>query len=188
MSDGFRERILTIGEDGTALSNSTTPTSILPSARKVTLPSYFFDRVGKELFIRAAGRISTVVTTPGTLTLDLKLGSVIVASSGAMTLNTTAQTNVNWNLEWVLNLRTIGAGTAATIFHQGRFQSHAVIGSAAPTAGGAGCHMIPYNAAPAVGTGFDATAAQTLDFFATWSVANASNSIQLHQFSADVYS
>lgn len=187
MSDGFRERILTIGEDGTALASSTTPTSILPSSRKVTLPAYFFDRVSKELAIRAAGRISTVVTTPGTLTLELRLGSIVVASSGAMTLNTTAQTNTPWVLDWVLNLRTIGAGTAATLFHQGTFRSHAVIGSAAIGTGGAGCQMIPYNSAPAVGNGFDATAAQLLELFATWSVSNASNSIQLHQFSADVY-
>src|SRR5574343_1031527 len=103
MTDGFRERLLTIGEDGTALSNSTTPTSILPSARKVTLPAYFFDRVSKELAIRAAGRISTVVTTPGTLTFEVKLGSIVVASSGAMTLNTTAQSNTPWVLDWVLN-------------------------------------------------------------------------------------
>lgn len=187
MSDGFRERILNVGEDGTALSNSTTPTSILPSARKVTLPSYFFDRVGKALILRAAGRISTVVTTPGTLTLELKLGSIVVATSGAMTLNTSAQTNTPWVLEMECALRTIGAGTAATLFMQGLFRSHAVIGSSAIGSGGAGCQMLPYNAAPAVGNGFDATASQLLDLFATWSVANASNSIQLHQASVDVY-
>ncbi len=187
MSDGFRERILTIGEDGTALTNSTTPTSLLPAGRKITLPSYFFDRVGKELLVRAAGRISTVVTSPGTLTFELKFGSISVASSGALSLNTTAQTNVNWVLDWSLNLRSIGGGTSATLFHQGQFQSHAVIGSPAPTAGGAGCHMLPYNAAPAVGSGFDSTAAQTVDLYATWSTASPSNSIQLHQFSLDVY-
>lgn len=188
MTDGFRERLLSIGEDGSALTNSTSATSLLPAARKFTLPSYFFDRVGKALHLRAAGRISTVVTTPGTLTLDARLGSVVVFSSGAMTLNTTAQTNVNWNYEAELICRAIGAGTSANLLGQGRFQSHAVIGSSAPTAGGAGCHMLPYNAAPAAGTGFDSTAAQTLDFYATWSVANASNSIQLHQFALDVYS
>ena len=35
MSDGFRERILTTGEDGSALSNSTTATSLLPAGRKL---------------------------------------------------------------------------------------------------------------------------------------------------------
>jgi hypothetical protein len=42
--------------------------------------------------------------------------------------------------------------------------------------------VLPYNAAPAVGTGFDSTAAQLVDLFATWSVANAANSITCHQF------
>lgn len=187
MSDGFRERLLSIGESGSALSNTTTPTSILPAARKFTLPSYFFDRVGKSLLLRAAGRLSTLVTSPGTLTLDAKLGSIVVFSSGAMTLNVVAQTNVNWMYEAELECQAIGAGTSANLLGQGVWRSHGVIGSPAPTAGGAGCHLLPYNAAPAVGNGFDSTAAQTLEFFATWSVANAANSIQLHQFALDVY-
>jgi hypothetical protein len=47
MSDGFRERLLSIGEAGSAHTN-TTAASLLPAARKFTLPSYFFDRVGKS--------------------------------------------------------------------------------------------------------------------------------------------
>jgi hypothetical protein len=187
MNQGLLERILTAGEDGTALTNSTTATSILNAARKYTLPALYFDRVARELRVRAAGRISTVVTTPGTLTFELKFGSIVVATSGALTLNTTAQTNVGWILEWILNLRAIGAGTSANLMAQGSFKSHAVIGSAAPTAGGAGEHILPYNTAPVVGSGFDATASQTVDLLATWSVANASNSIQLHQFAIDAF-
>lgn len=187
MSDGFRERLLSIGEDGTALANSSSATSLLPAARKFTLPSYFFDRIGKALLVRASGRISTVVTTPGTLTLDVRLGSIVVFSSGAMTINTTAQSNVGWLYEAELVCRAIGASTSANLLGQGLFRSHAVIGSAAPTAGTAGAHVLPYNAAPAAGNGFDSTASQTLDFYATWSVANASNSIQLQQFALDVY-
>lgn len=187
MSNGFRERILSIGENGSALSNSTTETSLLPDGRKVTLPSYFFDRVGKSLILRAAGRISTVVTSPGTLTLALKFGSIVVATSGAMTLNTVAKTDTPWILEMESVLRSIGSGTAAALLSQGKFTSHAVIGASAVGTAGAGIQMLPYNAAPAVGNGFDATAAQTIDLTATWSTANSSNSIQLHQFSLDVY-
>lgn len=169
--------------DGTALTNSTTATSLLPAANKFTLPSMFFDSVnGKTLRVRATGRISTVVTTPGTLTLDVRFGSTAVFSSGAMSLNTTAQTNVNWVYEADLTIRTVGASTSATLFSQGTWVSHAVIGSPAPTAGGAGMHLLPYNAAPAAGSGFDSTSAQQIDFYATWSVANASNSIALHTF------
>jgi hypothetical protein len=185
MSDGFLERFTTAGEDGTAVANSTTPASILPAARKLTLPSLFFDRVGKELLIRAAGRISTLTAAPGTLTLDVRLGSIVVFNGGAMTLNTTAKTNVGWVLETTLVCRSLGAGTSATILGIGAWKSEAVIGSPAPTAGGPTEHLLPYNTPPVVGSGFDATAAQAFDLFATWSVANAANSITLHQFSVD---
>ncbi len=188
-SQGFRERILEVAEDGTALANSTTATSLLAAARKIaTLPAGYFDELGKRLCFEFSGRISTVVTTPGTLTLALRLGSVDVFSSGAMTLNTTAQTNVHWSLKGELIARALGTGTATTLFPKGcRFRSHAVIGSPAPTAGGAGTHMLPYNAAPAVGTGFDNSVSQLIDLFATWSVASASNSIQLHAGHIDIY-
>lgn len=187
---GFRERILEVAEDGSALTNSTTQTSILPAVRKVAaLPVGYFDRIGRVLAFCFSGRISTVVTTPGTLTLAFRLGSVDVFSSGAMTLNTTAQTNVNWTFEGELICRAIGASTSTTLFPKGcRFSSHAVIGSPAPTAGGGGVHMLPYNAAPAVGSGFDNSAAQAIDVMATWSVANASNSILMHCGHVDLYS
>ena len=176
------EVLVTAQGDGAALSNTTTPTSILPTAARAVIAANTLDRIGKRLRIVATGRISTVVTTPGTLTLDWKIGSVIVASSGAMTLNTTAQTNVNWRLEWDLTLRAVGTSTSANFMHQGTWTSHAVVGSSAIGTAGAGTQMIPYNAAPAVGTGFDSTAAAITDLFATWSVANASNSITLHQY------
>jgi hypothetical protein len=132
--------------------------------------------------VRATGRISTVVTTPGTLTLALRLGAVDVFTSGAMTLNTVAQTNVGWIYDAILTVRAVGATTTANILGQGTWTSHAVIGSAAIGTGGAGTQIMPYNAAPAVGTGFDSTAAQLMDLFGTWSVANAANSITCHQF------
>lgn len=178
------EPFVMTGEDGSALSNSTTATSLLPASRKFTLPSYFFDGIGKTLRVRASGRISTVVTTPGTLTLDIRLGSVVVFNGGAMSLNTTAKTNVTWVYDAYLTCRAIGASTSANILGTAVWQSEAVIGSPANTAGGNGSLCLPVSA-PAAGTGFDSTAAQTVDFFGTWSVANASNSITCHQFSLE---
>jgi len=173
--------------DGVALTNSTTATSLLggtgtgASAAKYSIPANWW-YVGRALRVRAAGRISTVVTTPGTLTLDLRLGATVVANGGAMTLSTTAKTNVAWDLEWLLTCRTVGSGTAATLMHQGRFTSEAA--GATTVAGEAKVILLPQSA-PAVGTGFDGTAALTLDLFGTWSVASASNSILLHQFAVE---
>lgn len=164
--------------DGSALSNSTAQTSILPVAAKVTIPAGFFSKIGDRLRITAAGRASNIVTTPGTLTLDLKLGNVAIATSGAISLNTTAKTNVSWMLWWDLTLRAIGQ--TANFMHQGEWCSESVVGSAAGVANTA---MLPASA-PAVGSNFDATTALVLDLLATFSIANSGNSIQTHQYEA----
>lgn len=181
----WMETLWAMQGDGPALTASTTPTSLIGAAGtgqpKYTLPTNFFDQPGKQLLIKAAGRISNVVTTPGTLTLDLRMGSVVAANGGAISINVVAKTNVPWFLEWLLTCRAIGSGTLTTLMHQGTFMSESVVGSPLPTAGGAGVAMLP-NAAPAVGTGFDGSAVQQVDLFGTWSINNA-NSIQLHQMS-----
>jgi hypothetical protein len=185
----WQETLIATNVDGAALTNTVTATSILggvgtgASQAKLTLPANFM-YVGRVLKVTAQGRISTLVTAPGTLTLDVRFGAVIVANGGAMSLNIVAKTNVPWILEWIMTCRAIGSGTTSNLMHQGTWRSEAVIGSGVPTAGGAGTHLLP-NAAPAVGTGFDSTAAQTIDLFGTWSIASASNSIQLHQYKVE---
>lgn len=180
---GYAWTPITAQGDGTALTNSTTPTSLLPSAAKFTLPANFLS-IGQTLRVRAAGRISTLTAAPGTLTLDLRFGSVIIATSPAFALNVTAKTNVTWVLDWDLTCRAIGGTTTANFMHTGLWFTEAGIGASAPGTGSADVLLIPASA-PAVGTGFDSTAAQQIDFFATWSVANAANSLQVHQFSID---
>jgi hypothetical protein len=189
MSKGFRERILEVFENGTALANSTTQTSLLPATAKGAYVEAGSLEVGSVIAFMFSGRISNIVTTPGTLALALRLGSVDVFASGAMALNVVAKTDVHWMLEGELVVRAIGLSTSTTLFPKGcRWTSHSVIGAAAPTAGGAESHLLPFNAAPAVGSGFDFSASQLIDLMATWSVANAGNSIQLHAGHVDVYS
>lgn len=173
---GYVATLIESQGDGSALANSTTATSILPAAAKWVMPSGFFAKLGDKLQVRAHGRISTLATTPGTLTLELRVGSVAVASSGAMVLNTSAKTNVPWSIDWDLTLRALGA--TGNFMHQGRFLSEAVVGAASGV-------QLPHGmpaAAPAVGSNFDTMAAAAVDLFATWQTANAANSIQCHQF------
>lgn len=171
--------------DGPALTASTTPTSLLGSttagaSAKPTVYPNDITEAGKTFLVRAAGQISNIVTTPGTLTLDIRFGSVIVATS-VINLNVVAKANVPWTLEWELTLRSVGGTTAAQVYHQGKFISESVIGSPLPNAGSAGTAMLP-NATPGLGTGFDSTTAFQVDFFGTWSLNNA-NSITCRQFS-----
>lgn len=160
--------------DGSALTNTTTPTSLLPGQAKFTLPAGFLDAPGAKLKVKAAGRISTAASSPGTLTLDVRFGSTVVFNGGASGTLATSATNLTWEAEIELLARSVGSGSAATILGIGKLIS-AALSASTPVL------LLPASA-PAVGTGFDSTVSNTVDLFATWSVASASNSIQLHQF------
>ena len=165
--------------DGAALANSVAATSILPASAICAIPGGTL-QVGSHLKITLRGRISTVVTTPGTLTLDLRLGGIVVSAFGVINLNIVAQANASWEVSLIATVRSIGSGAAATALCTGDFISRAVVGSPAVTAGSAGEVILP-DVAPAVGAGFDSTLALSVNVFATWSVASVSNSIQVHQ-------
>lgn len=169
--------------DGTALTNSTTEAVILPGQAVYTLPANYLTYAGQALRIRAMGRISNVVTTPGTLTFRVRFGGtgitgIIVATSQAIALNTTAKTNVTWILDWDLTVRTVGASTTATFMHSGAWQSESVVGAAS---GVANAVNIPASA-PAVGTGFDSTTANQIYLTAQFSVLTATTSLQTHSY------
>lgn len=176
---GWVEVIAAGATDGAAVTNTVTPTSILNATAKPVIPAQTMDKSGKIYAGTVVGRASTLATSPGTLTLDVRLGSTVVFTGGAMVLNTTAQTNATFEFTFLLRVTGVGAGATATMLGAGKFISRAVVGSAAAGVGGAGTLLLP-DTAPAVGTGFDSTIAQTLDVFATWGTASASNSIIGH--------
>lgn len=159
--------------------------SCIPTPQKFTLPSSFFS-VGKIMRITLMGRISCVVTTPGTARFDVRLGpagSIVVFDTGAMNLNVVAKVNVPFVMEIDLVCRAVGAGTVTVFMGIGRFTSEAVVGSPLPTVGGNGTLIVPVTA-PAVGTGFDNTAANILDVFFTQTVATGSMTV--HTFKVEI--
>jgi hypothetical protein len=178
----WNELIASAPSDGSALASSAALTSIVPVTAKPIIRANDIS-VGKVLRVTAAGRISNIVTAPGNITFQLSLGGINIASSGALNLNVVAKTNVSWFLTWLLTCRQIGA--AANLMHQGFWQSESVIGSPVNSAGGNGSLNFPVSA-PAVGGNFDSTVDNALDLLAQFSVNNAGNSIQLHQFGAEL--
>jgi hypothetical protein len=186
-SQSWVQTLISAQADGTALANSTTATTILPQSAHYTIPSNFF-AIGSVLRVRAWGRISTVVTTPGNITFSFMLGptsNIAAFSSGATALNVAAQTNATWFLEMMLTCRAIGNSTNANLMGSAQWISRAALNApAVGTTTGVGSVLLP-DTAPAVGTGFDSTVANVADLFATFSVANASNSIQCHQYTLE---
>lgn len=177
----FQRTLVSSIADGPALTDSTTATSILLAANKKILPPNFF-YTGKMLRVTGCARVSNVVTTPGTLTLDLRLNStpIVVANGVAMQMSTTAHTTLPLWFQFLLTCRAVGSGTSANLMAQGIALSQclAVSGADVTVHGG----IIMPNATPAVGTGFDSTVANVLDCFAKFSVNTSTTSIQLHQW------
>ena len=146
MSLGYWETLSAIAGDGTALTAAARASLLQGAGGKQGLYTLTANklRVGDVLSIWAAGRISCVVTTPGTARFDLSFGVGGTASFDtlAMNLNIIAKTNVAWVLEAKGIVRSIG--NAGTIFWQGNWNSEAMIGSAVPNVGGTGSVLVPY--------------------------------------------
>jgi len=167
---------------GPALSNSSSATSILPTANVYTLPANFFT-IGKVLVLKGSGQLSNIVTTPGTLTLDVYLGGSVVAfTSGAMQLSTTAHTTLPFEFEIMLTTRAEGSGTSANLMGQGRIASQCMSLTAVADSTTTIASLMMPNTTPAVGTGFDSTAAQSVNLRATFSIANSGNALTLQQY------
>lgn len=130
----FRETLVSEITDGTQISNTTTETIIYPD---YTFPAgYFYP--GRTIFGRMKGVCSNVVTTPGTLTYRLRMGTATlsataVVASNALGLDTTARTNWPWELTFAVVCRTaaIPAGTGGTMLMSGRVDQSNVLSSTA---------------------------------------------------------
>lgn len=180
----WHETLKTSSVSSTNLTASTTATSLLVGTdAKFTLPANFFE-VGKVVKITATGQLGNIVTTPGTLTLDVRLGAVIAFNGGAMQLSSTAHTTLPFWLDILLTCRTVGTGTSATLMGQGRMTGQALSLTAVADSTTTAATLLLPNTAPAVGTGFDSTVASTVDLFATFSLSNA-NAILLTEFALE---
>ena len=165
--------------DGTAVT-AAAATTLLPTHAKFTFPANTFNQIGQQVLITASGRISSVITTPGTARFDWRLGGTAVFDGLATLLDTVAaHTNVGWWLQILLTLEIVG--NAAKFFGQGFWACEDIIGRPAGTPQGSLLAILPWNSAPAQGTAFDATTSLQSDLQFTQTVATGS--CTLHQYS-----
>jgi hypothetical protein len=180
----WQETLVVSTVDGPTLT-AAARASCIPVASRIVLPNNYF-YVGRVLKLMMSGRISCAVTTPGTARFDICLGSAgttVVFDTLALNLNVVAKTTVPWYFEAKLVCRAVGTGTSTTFFPMGSyFMSEAVVGSPLPSAGGNGSLLVPVGT-PAVGAGFDNTAASALDVFFTQTVATGS--LTVHNYQVD---
>lgn len=168
------------GVAGAALTNTTTPTSLLPATALVTIGGGTL-KVGDKLMITIEGQVSNVVTAAPTLTFDVRIGSVSVFTAVAQ-CSTTVHTSLPFKAEITLEVRAVGASTAANILGMMELRGQAFNLTAAADGGTGIPTLLLPGTTPAVGTGFDSTAGGQLDFRGTWSAANASNSVTINKY------
>lgn len=181
MNQSWRQTLRTQQAAGTLFNGYTTAKTVIPAQALWTMPENYL-AVGSRLGVRVQGAISNLVTTPGTIVFQVKVGTVIAFTTGNIQLSSTAHTTIPFWLDIELTCRTIGPTTSATFMGQGRIVSQTV--NATAVADGTQTHsvLMAPNTAPAVGTGFDSTIANVVDFWAGFSISDALNGVQIQQY------
>lgn len=152
--------------DGATVTNTTTPTNIIGSGvGTLTVPANGFS-VGDSFHCVIKGNISNLNNE--TILIELKSGSVVLATSGTLTIP--AMTNQTFEIEADFVIRAIGGAGVASIFTGAEFN---YIQNSGTSFQGKMFHSLN-------NTTFDTTASNTLEVCVTWGTASASNIIYSH--------
>jgi len=147
----------------TPVTNTTTETSLLDGGvGTLTVPANGF-KVGDSFHAILTGYISSV--NNHTLTIRVKSGSVVLATTGSITMAGT--TNRHWKLEVYFTVRTLGASGVASIATGGTFMYTK----------NASTNFEGTNFSTETTTGFDTTISNTLSITAQWGQTNTGDSI-----------
>lgn len=160
--------LITAQASGSALTNSTTPTSLLPAAAKYTIPANGIAYIGQKLKIRAWGQITTTTGT-NNMTFSVYMGGSPLAASQAVA-DLASLTASTWMVEFDLTCQTLGA--SANFAFSGLAYGLTAVNAVT---------LIPATS-PTTSSTFNSAAANVLDFYGTWSTATSSDSITLTQF------
>ena len=188
---GYNQTIACIRKQGVLYNTYTTSKSMLTSATAVVdvsdqvpnLSAGFF-YPGKKMKIRFVAGISNRVTGPDTFTIEVKVGAVVAFTTGVITLTTTVHTTIPLWGDIDLTCDTAGSGTLAKLRGQARLSGQMIQqgGTAAADSTTLSNTILMPNAAPVLGTGFDSSIVNTLDFWVAQSFSGAGNGFQLWEY------
>jgi hypothetical protein len=147
----------------TPVTNTTTETSLLDGGLgSLSIPADGFN-VGDSFHAILTGYISSI--NNHTLTIRIKTGSVVLATTGAVTMAGT--TGKHWKLEVYFTVRTLGVSGVASIATGGTFMYTK----------NASTNFEGTNFSNETTTGFDTTISNTLSITAQWGQTNTGDSI-----------
>lgn len=175
---------------GTLFNTYTTAKSIINPEALWTVPAGFFKNVGTTVEIDVWGAISNIVTTPGLMNFQIKMGptaNIVVFDTGNIQLNATAHTTLPFHLKIKLTLDSVGSGVTAKFRGQAEIRGVMFTKTAGQVDGVNSETVIQVpQTAPAVGTGFDSTIANIFDLWAGFTISAAGNGVQIHQYAVSV--
>lgn len=189
-SQSWGQLIASIPTAGFAYNTYTTAKSVLTSATAtgasvgfISLPPGFFSQAGGKIEIDFLASVSSA--TGNTMTFQVMVGAVIAFTTGAVSVSTaTVTTEPLWGRA-VLTVQAVGNGTQAKLMGAMTMMGQMIAsgGAAAGAVGAAGMGFgIFPNAIPALGTGFDSTVVNTLDFWVGMGTSAAGNQFQLMDY------
>lgn len=166
---------------GTFFNSYTTAKTVINPQALWTVPAGWFQYIGQRIKVSVQGALSNIVTTPGTVTFQVMMGSIVAFTTGAIQMSTTAHTKLPFWLEIYLTLLTVGSGTSATFKGQAVGVSQAFSISTSDATSGHSALVAP-NTTPAAGTGWDSTIANVFDFWTGFSSSQSGNGVEIHQY------
>jgi len=176
---GFNELIQVDLADGTQVLNTVT--------RTIIAPDYTFAAGDPRIYPGATWRVtcyfdvSFVITTPGTITLDLRWGGqagTVLATTGAYAPDPTAAvSNKAGFIKFVTTWRTIGSAGSAFTMGEAQF---ADVDDASATTLKNNLDMSVFPNSPAVVSSLDTTTSKALSVCVTFSVATATTQLTNH--------
>lgn len=178
----YQETLITQPDAGTLFATYTTAKTVInPNALWTMPPNYL--RVGRMLRVYVTGGISNIVTTPGLMNFQVIIGGVAAFDTGNIQLNNIAHTTLPFWLDIVLTCRAIGNSTNANLMGLASATGLMFTRTAGQSDDVQGMQtIIAPQTAPAVGTGFNSTIANIVDFFVGFTISNAGNGVQIQQY------
>jgi hypothetical protein len=146
------------------------------------MPSNWLE-IGRKLKLTVTGAISNIVTTPGLMNFQVKIGSVAAFDTGNIQLNASVHTTLPFWLEILLTCQATGPTAAAKLMGLANVSGRMFTNTAGQVDSVQDMPTILAPAtAPAQGTGFDSTIQNVVDFWAGFTISNAGNGIQIAQY------
>jgi hypothetical protein len=190
-TQGWNQTLVTQRTAGTLFTTYTTAKTVINQQDLYGFYANYF-QLGSKLRITVNGAVSNIVTTPGTMVFQVMLGSVVAWSSGNVQLNATAHTTLPFRLVIDLTCQltnTAVGGAVAKLMGHGVLTGVMFTKTAGQTDGANSETVITVPVtAPALGTAFDSTISQILDFWVGFSISNAGNGVRIDQYDVEALS